>query len=115
MLSSDKNIESIVQLVEVLKRYMGLQKEFLKLNIVEKFVRLITALTLAVVFIFLGFAVLFYLSFAFVYWLSPTLGVAVAFLLVALIHLFLLCVVFNFRKAWIERPLVRFLADVIFN
>jgi hypothetical protein len=94
---------------------MGLQKEFMKLNIVEKFVRLITALTLAVVFIFLGFAVLFYLSFAFVYWLSPTLGVAVAFLLVALIHLFLLCVVFNFRKAWIERPLVRFLADVIFN
>lgn len=115
MLSSDKNIESIVQLVEVLKRYLGLQKEFVKLSLVEKFVRLMTALTLTVVFVFLGFAVLFNLSFAFVYWLSPTLGVAAAFLLVAFIHLFLLCVVFYFRKAWIERPLVRFLADVLFN
>ena len=59
MLSSDKNVETIAQLVEALKSYMGLQKEYLKLNVIEKVVRLLTALTVAIVFIILGVAVLF--------------------------------------------------------
>ena len=91
MFSSDKNVETIAQLIEALKRYLGVQKEFLKLSVIEKFVRLITALTLAVVFILLGFAVLFFMSFALAF------------------------IVFTNRKAWIERPLVRFLADVLLN
>ena len=115
MFSSDKNVETIAQLVEALKRYLGVQKEFLKLSFIEKFVRLITALTLAVVFILLGFAVLFFMSFALVYWLAPLLGVALAFLVVALLYLVLLFLVFSNRKAWIERPLVRFLAEVLIN
>ena len=115
MFSSDKNVETIAQLIEVLKRYLGVQKEFLKLSFIEKFVRLITALTLAVVFIMLGFAVLFFMSFALVYWLAPLVGVALAFFIMALIYLALAFIVFTNRKAWIERPLVRFLADVLLN
>lgn len=115
MFSSDKNVETIAQLIEALKRYLGVQKEFLKLSVIEKFVRLITALTLAVVFIMLGFAVLFFMSFALVYWLAPLVGVALAFFIMALIYLTLAFIVFTNRKAWIERPLVRFLADVLLN
>ena len=115
MFSSDKNVETIAQLIEALKRYFGVQKEFLKLSFIEKFVRLITALTLAVVFIILGFAVLFFMSFALVYWLAPLVGVALAFFIMALIYLALAFIVFTNRKAWIERPLVRFLADVLLN
>ena len=100
MFSSDKNVETIAQLIEALKRYLGVQKEFLKLSVIEKFVRLITALTLAVVFILLGFAVLFFMSFALVYWLAPLVGVALAFLIMALIYLALAFIVFTNRKAW---------------
>ena len=115
MFSSDKNVESIAQLIEALKDYMGLQKEYLKLNVIEKVVRLVTALTLTIVLVILGVAVLFYFSFAIVFWLSPLIGTAWAFFLMALAFLALLILVFMFRKPWIERPLVRFLANTLLN
>ena len=115
MLSSDKNVESIAQLVEQVKSYVGLQGEYLKLDVIDKVVRLATALTLTIVFIILGVAVLFYLSFALVYWLEPLTGTGLAFFLMSLAFLLLLILVFANRKSWIERPLVRFLADVLLN
>jgi hypothetical protein len=115
MLSSDKNVESIAQLIEALKEYVGLQKEYLELNAIEKIVRLVTALTVAVVFIILGVAVLFYLSFAVVYWLEPLTGLGLAFFIVSLFFAVLLALVCIFRKSWIERPLVRFMANTLLN
>ena len=115
MLSSDKNVESIAQLVESVKNYVGLQGEYLKLDAIQKIVRLVTALTLTIVLLLLGIAFLFYLSFACVYWLEPLTGTALAFFLVALFFLALLILVFLNRKTWIERPLVRFLADVLID
>jgi len=115
MFSSDKNVESIAQLIEVLKRYIGFQSEFLKLNVIEKIVRLITALTLTIIFFILGIAVLFYLSFAAVYGMAPAIGIAWAFFVVALFFVALLILVYIYRKPWIERPLVRFLADVLLS
>lgn len=115
MLSSDKNVESITQMVESVKQYVGLQGEYLKLDVIEKVVRLVTALTLTIVLLLLSIAFLFYLSFACVYWLEPMTGTALAFFLVALFFLALLIAVFINRKSWIERPLVRFLADVLLN
>ena len=63
MLSSDKNVESIAQLVESVRNYVGLQGEYLKLDVIQKIVRLVTALTLTIVLLLLGIAFLFYLSF----------------------------------------------------
>ncbi|MBR0389526.1 MAG: hypothetical protein IJK37_05430 [Prevotella sp.] len=51
MLSSDKNVENIAQLIEVLKHYLGLQTEYVKLDMIDKVVRLVTAAALAIVFI----------------------------------------------------------------
>jgi len=113
MFSSDRNVESIAQLIEVLKRYVGLQKEYLKLDVIEKVVRLVSALTLAIVFTMLGAAVLFYLSFAVVHWLEPLTGLGLAYFLVAMLFLLLLIIVYVRRKAWIERPLMHFLADIL--
>ena len=62
MLSSDKNVESIVELIGALKEHVELQKEYLELNVIEKVVKLVTALTVAVIFVILGVAVLFYLK-----------------------------------------------------
>ena len=111
MLSSDKNVESIAQLVESLKNYVGLQGEYLKFNAVEKVVRL----TLTIIFIIIGVAILFYLSFALIYAMEPLTGMALAFLIMALLFLLLLVIVFIKRKSWIERPLVRFLSDILLN
>ncbi|MBP1541553.1 MAG: phage holin family protein [Prevotella sp.] len=113
MLSSDKNVESIAQLIEALKDYVGLQKEHLRLSAIEKVVHLVTASTLLLVIILLGVAILFYCSFAFVYVIAPTMGMAKAFLIVAAFFLLLLLLVVINRKRWIERPLVGFLVKIL--
>ena len=115
MFSSDKNVESIAELIEVLKDYIGLQKEYLKLDVIDKIVRLATALTLTIVLLLVGIAVIFYLSFAVVFWLTPLIGTGWAFFLIALAFLVLFLLVCIYRKTWIERPLVRFLADILLN
>ena len=115
MLSSDKNVESIVELIGALKEHVELQKEYLELNVIEKVVKLVTALTIAVIFVILGVAVLFYLTYAIVHWIAPLTGLALAYFLVAFFFAALLVLVCIFRKQWIERPLVRFLANTLLN
>lgn len=115
MLSSDKNVESIVELIDALKEHVELQKEYLELNVIEKVVKLVTALTIAVIFVILGVAVLFYLTYAIVHWIAPLTGLALAYFLVAMFFAALLVLVCVFRKQWIERPLVRFLANTLLN
>ncbi len=113
MLSSDRNLETLAQLIEALKDYIGLQKEYLKFDVIDKFVRLATALALAIVLFVLAVAILFYLSFAVVYAMAPAVGTAWAFAIVAIFFLAVFIVIVIFRKPWIERPLTRFMANIL--
>ena len=47
MFSNDRNIETIAQLIEVLRHYIGLQSEYVRLDVIEKVVRLLTVITVA--------------------------------------------------------------------
>ena len=113
MFSTDKNIETIAQLIEVVRHYIGLQTKYMKLDVIDKIVRLLTALVMVAVLSLLLFLGLIYLSFAAVYTMQPLVGTAASFAVVAGVYLavFVLCIVF--RKRWIERPLVRFLASLL--
>ena len=115
MLSSDKNVESIAQLIEVLKHYLGLQTEYVKLDVIDKVVRLLTAAALAILFFMIIIAVFLYFSFAFAFWLSSFIGMALAFLIVALLHLLIFVLFFIYRKPWIQKPLVHFLATLLLS
>lgn len=115
MLSSDKNVETIAQLVEVLKHYLGLQTEYVKLDVIDKVVRLLTAATLTILFFLFIIAILLYLSFSIACWMATWLGMATAFLIVSGVHLLLFVLFIIFRKTWIEKPLVRFLASLFMN
>ena len=115
MLSSDKNVENIAQLIEVLKHYLGLQTEYVKLDMIDKVVRLVTAAALAIVFILVIAACLTYLSFALAFWLATYIGTALAFLIISLLYLLLFILFLIFRKPWIEKPLVRFLAGLLLS
>ena len=57
--------------------------------------------------------VLIYLSFAAAYAMEPAVGSAVAFSIVAAFYLIVLALFVTFRKKWIERPLVKFLASLL--
>lgn len=113
MFSNDKNVETIGQLVEVLKHYVGLQTEYLKLDVVDKVVRLLTALTMTVVLLSLLVIALIYLSFALAFGLGELVGNVGGFCIVAGIYLLVLLLFVAFRHQWIEKPLVKFLASIL--
>ena len=76
MFSSDKNVETIGQLVEVLKHYIGLQSEYMKLDVVDKVVRLITAIAICFLLFTLLAISMIYLSFAAAFALADYVGMA---------------------------------------
>ena len=115
MLSSDKNVETIAQLIEVLKHYLELEGEYAKLTIIDKVVRLFTAIALSIIFIIIIVAVLLFFWLGIGFWLSQYIGLAGAFLCISATHLVLLILFFVFRKPWIERPLVQFLAGLLLS
>lgn len=114
MFSSDKNIESIAQLIEGVKQYASLRVEHAKFSVIEKMVRIITALITAVILIFLTVLMLIYLSFAASYAIASIVdSYVIGFTCVAAFYFILLLLVVSKRKSWIEKPLVRFLASIL--
>lgn len=113
MFSNDQNIETISQLVETVKHYIGLQKEYIKLDFVAKAVRIMTAIAITAVLGFLLVLMLIYLSFAAAFALAPAMGHVVAFATIAGLYFIVFLLFLIFRKQWIERPLVKFLASLL--
>ncbi len=113
MLSSDKNVETIAELVEAVKHYLGLQKEYVKLDVIDKVVRLFTLAALSVILFLILTAVMLFISLGAAFWLSRHIGFTAAFFAVAAFHAFLLLMAYAFRKPWIEKPLVRYLARLL--
>ena len=113
MFSSDKNVETIGQLVEVLKHYIGLRSEYMKLDAADKVVRLLTALIIGSLLLALLALALIYLSFAAAFAMADYVGLAPAFCIVAGAYLLILVLFILFRQQWIEKPLVKFLASLL--
>ena len=115
MLSSDNNIETIAQLVESTKRYIGVKSEYVKLDIIEKVVRLLTIATITFIAFFIVLLMLIYVSFAIAYALAPLVGTVWAFVIVAGVYLLILILFVVKRRSWIEKPLVKFLAELLLS
>ena len=113
MFSSDKNVETIGQLVEVLKHYIGLRSEYMKLDAADKVVRLLTALIIGSLLLALLALALIYLSFAAAFAMADYVGLAPAFCIVAGAYLLILVLFILIRHQWIEKPLVKFLASLL--
>ncbi len=113
MFSNDNNIETIAQLVEEAKKYISLRSEYMRLDMVEKAVRLLTVITMTIVLTIVFLLAITYFSFAIAYGLGTLIGNAWAFTIVGGIYLFFFILCIICRKRWIERPLVQFLASVL--
>lgn len=113
MFSNDQNIETIGQLVDTLKHYFTLQKEYVQLSAVEKTVRVLTAIAITAVLGLLLVFILVFASFAAAFALGPIVGQVAAFAIIAGVYLVILLLFLIFRKQWIERPLVKFLASLL--
>ena len=99
MFTDDKSIEDIRQLFREVKKYLLLQKEYTRLEVVEKLTVLLSTFIVVFVLIILSMITLFYLLFALVYILAPHVGgLTASFGLIACIPLMLIIVATVFRK-----------------
>ena len=108
-------VDDIEDATETFKHYLGLQAEYVKLDVIDKVARLITVAALAIIFCFLLITVVLFASFAFAFWLEDYIGMGWSFVLVTAIHLLFFYLVVHFRKSWIEKPIVHFLADLMLS
>lgn len=115
MFSNDQNIETIGQLVDTLKHYVGLQKEYVKLGAIEKTVRILTSIAMVAILGLLLVFILIFLSFAAAFALGPIVGQVAAFVIITAVYVIVLLFFLIFRKQWIEKPLVRFLANLLLS
>ena len=113
MFSSDKNIEIIGQLVKLLKHSIGLQADYLKLDVMDKTVRVVTALLLFVILALVVVAIAFFLSLSVALALGSSIGYPAAFGAVGLFYVIVFILFVSFRKTWIERPLIRFITSLL--
>ena len=58
MISSDQNVENIGQLINELKDYYLLQKEYVQLDVIDKVVRIVSVLLLGIIVFVLTLLVL---------------------------------------------------------
>lgn len=116
MFANDKSIENLEQLFLQVKKYVLLQKEYVKLEFAEKLTILASAIIITTIAIILGMMALFYLSFSLAYIMAPYVGgLNISFAIITVILLLLLAFIYLFRKQLIIKPLTRFVANLFIN
>mgnify|MGYP000517959744 CR=1 FL=1 len=71
MFANENSINNLESLVKEIKKYIELQGQYIKLDIVEKLTVLLSTLILILILIVLGMMALFYFSFMLVYASNP--------------------------------------------
>ncbi len=113
MFSSSKNIENMQRLFLEFKKYIELQKEYIKLDTAEKLTVIISATISITIMLILGAMVLFFLSFAIAWYLSDILNsMPLGFGIIAVFCL-LLCIIFYYkRETWVFQPTARLMVKL---
>ena len=114
MFSNSKNIESIGKLLLEFKKYLELQKEFVKLDATEKMTVILSAILIVTVLLFLGSFVLLFLTFALAYYLGDVLGsLSLGFGLISAFILLLTVIFYLNRNRMVIQPMARFMTKLI--
>ncbi|MBO5251528.1 MAG: phage holin family protein [Bacteroidaceae bacterium] len=116
MFVNDKTIDNLQSLVTEIKKYVDLQKDYVKLDITHKLTVLLSTLILILVLVVLGMIALFYLSFTMAYVLEPYVGgLTNSYAIITGSILLLSLLIYLFRQRLIIHPLTRFLANLFIN
>ena len=116
MFANDKSIDNLTELFKEVKKYLKLQGEYVKLDLVEKLTILLSTLTLIFVLIILGTMAAFYLSFMLVYVLASATGSLVAgYAIIGGILILLAFIIYRLRQKLIFLPMVNFLARLFLD
>ena len=113
MFSNSKNIESIGKLLLEFKKYLELQKEFVKLDATEKMTVILSAILIVTVLLLFSIVLLF-LTFALAYYLGDVLGsLSLGFGLISAFILLLTVIFYLNRNRMVIQPMARFMTKLI--
>ena len=108
MFANDKSIDNLEALFKEIRKYIELQGQYLKIDLVEK----LTILLLVI----LGMMALFYFSFMLVYAIAPLVGSLIGgYAVIGGIVLLLAFLIYQKRRQLIFQPMVNFLARLFLD
>ena len=116
MFANDKSIDNLEALFKEVKKYINLQGQYLKLELVEKLTILLSTLILVFVLGMLGIMALFYFSFMLVYALdSFTNSLIGSYAIIGGGLLIIAFIIYKMRQTLIFQPMVNFLAKLFLD
>lgn len=111
MFANDKSIDTLEALFREAKKYLELQGQYMKLDLVEKLTILLSTLILICILIVLGMMALFYFSFMLVYAINTIVNNIVAsYAIIGVCIIALGSMIYIFRQKLIFQPMVSFLS-----
>ena len=114
MFSSGKSIENIGKLLLEFKKYLELQKEFVRLDATEKITVILSMIFVVAAVLLLGSIVLLFLAFAMAYYLGSILeSLSLGFTIIAVCIAMVALVFYLNRNRWVYRPIARFMTQLI--
>lgn len=114
MFSNNNSIESIGKLFSEFKKYLELQKEYVKLDATEKTIVILSAMIVTTIIILLSFIILLFLSFSLAYYLAGHINnLPLGFCITAGIILLVAGVFYLNRNRLVIQPLARFMTKLI--
>ena len=107
--------DSLKSLWTETKSYLELQKEYLKLDSVEKLSVLLSAVATAALCLVLALAALLFFVIALALWLAKFVGGAWSFSIMGGVLLLAIILILLIRKRWIVQPVSRFVAGLFIS
>ena len=116
MFANEKSIDNLEALYKELKNYVNLQREYFKLQLVEKLAIIVSTLLLIAVLVILCSMALFYLTYMLAFALEPYTGSLMgSYAIIAAALAVLAIVAYAFRKRLILQPMINFVAHLFFE
>ncbi len=116
MFANDKSIDNLEALFKEIRKYIELQGQYLKIDLVEKLTILLSTLILILLLVILGMMALFYFSFMLVYAIAPLVGSLIGgYAVIGGIVLLLAFLIYQKRRQLIFQPMVNFLARLFLD
>lgn len=107
--------EEFVKISRLVRRYLYLEVDYIKLTVAEKASLLISSLAVGIIFLSVVCFMLLLLSLSCAELFKMIMSPALAYLSTAGVFLIVLLVIVIFREKWIINPISRFLTKVLFD
>ena len=116
MFANDKSIDNLEALFKEIRKYIELQGQYLKIDLVEKLTILLSTLILILLLVILGMMALFYFSFMLVYAIAPLVGSLIGgYAVIGGIVLLVAFLIYQKRRQLIFQLMVNFLARLFLD